>query len=251
MIGDGDTRELKLSAATIMTESFHKFPHTPHLLWLGEGSPRDDKILTASQAAEFLSGEVIAEEKVDGANMGLSLGPDGRVRAQSRGNYLAPGRSHTQWNPLWPWLAERRERLEEGLHGGLLLYGEWCHARHTVPYDALPDWFLGFDIFEISSRRFWSADRRNEWLLKRGLASVPEVNRGRFQLNQVKSLLTTSAVGHVPMEGVYLRRESEGWLLARAKVVSAVFKQQIEEHWTRRAVVPNQVSAVTCSGCRE
>ena len=58
---------------------FHKFPHTPHLLWLGTGSPRDDKILTPSQVGEFLSGGVIIEEKVDGANMGLSIGPDGRV----------------------------------------------------------------------------------------------------------------------------------------------------------------------------
>ena len=225
-----------------MTDAFHKFPHTPHLLWLGTGSPREDKVLTPAEVTEFLSGEVIVEEKVDGANLGLSLGPDGRVRAQSRGNYLTPGRSHSQWNLLWPWLAEKRESLEEGLQGGLMLFGEWCYARHTVPYDALPDWFLGFDIFESSSRRFWSVDRRNAWLHERGLVSVPEVKRGKVQLNQVSSLLTTSAVGHVPMEGIYLRREDGKSLLARAKVVSAVFKQQIEEHWTRRSVVPNHLA---------
>ncbi len=172
-----------------MTDAFHKFPHTPHLLWLGTGSPREDKVLTPAEVTEFLSGEVIVEEKVDGANLGLSLGPDGRVRAQSRGNYLTPGRSHSQWNLLWPWLAEKRESLEEGLQGGLMLFGEWCYARHTVPYDALPDWFLGFDIFESSSRRFWSVDRRNAWLHERGLVSVPEVKRGKVQLNQVSSLL--------------------------------------------------------------
>lgn len=225
-----------------MTEAFHKFPHTPHLLWLSAGSPRDDKLLTPPEATDFLSGEVIVEEKVDGANLGLSLGPDGRVRAQSRGNYLAPGRSHAQWNLLWPWLAERRAALEDGLRGGLMLHGEWCYARHTVPYDALPDWFLGFDVFEIASRRFWSVDRRNAWLQERGLVPVPEVKRGRVQLKQVSSLLAASAVGHVPMEGIYLRRERGEWLQSRAKVVSAVFKQQIEEHWTRRSVIPNQLA---------
>src|SRR5882724_5119213 len=76
-----------------MSDVFHIFPPTPHLLWLGAGSPRDDKMLTSAEIADFLSDEVIVEEKVDGANLGLSLGPDGRVRAQSRGNYLAPGRS--------------------------------------------------------------------------------------------------------------------------------------------------------------
>jgi ATP-dependent RNA circularization protein (DNA/RNA ligase family) len=226
-----------------MTDAFQKFPHTPHLLWLGAGSPRDDKVLKPAEVTEFLSGEVIVEEKVDGANLGLSLGPDGRVRAQSRGNYLASGRSHAQWNPLWPWLAERRAILEHGLSGGLMLFGEWCYARHTVPYDALPDWFLGFDIFELGSRRFWPVDRRNAWLRECRLASVPEVKRGRIQLKQVSSLLATSAVGHVPMEGVYLRRDNGEGLQSRAKVVSAAFKQQIEEHWTWRPVVPNHLAS--------
>ncbi len=225
-----------------MIAAFHKFPHTPHLLWLGDGAPRDDKILTPPQAVEFLSGEVIVEEKIDGANLGLSIGPDGRIRAQSRGNYLAPGRSHAQWSPLWPWLAERRAGLEEGLRGGLMLFGEWCYARHTVAYDALPDWFLGFDIFEPATGKFWSVARRNEWLRHRGVAPIPEVKRGRLQMKQVPTLLGTSAVGHVPMEGIYLRREHGGWLQTRAKVVSAVFKQQIEEHWTRRAVSPNKLA---------
>jgi hypothetical protein len=225
-----------------MTDAFHKFPHTPHLLWRGEGMPRDDKVLKPAEVTEFLSGEVVVEEKVDGANLGLSLGPDGRVRAQSRGNYLAPGRSHAQWSPLWPWIAAHREDLEEGLRSGLMLFGEWCYARHTVPYDVLPDWFLGFDIYEIVTRRFWSTNRRNEWLHERGLTTIPEVKRGRVLLKQISTLLGTSIVGHVPMEGIYLRREQGGWLQMRAKVVSAIFKQQIEEHWTRRAVVPNQLA---------
>ena len=225
-----------------MSEDFHKFPHTPHLLWLGAGTPREDKCLTVPEAAEFLSSEVIVEEKVDGANLGLSLDPYGRIRAQSRGNFLAPGRSHAQWNPLWPWLAERRAILENGLIGGLILFGEWCYARHTVAYDALPDWFLGFDVFDTNRRRFWSVSRRNVWLRERGLVPVPEVARGRFQRKQIPSLLGASAIGHLPVEGIYLRREEVGWLSARAKVVSATFKQQIEEHWTRRAVIPNQLA---------
>jgi ATP-dependent RNA circularization protein (DNA/RNA ligase family) len=230
-----------------MTDAFHKFPHTPHLLWLSNGLPRDDKVLKPAEVIEFLSGEVIVEEKVDGANLGLSLGPDGRVRAQSRGNYLASGRSHAQWNLLWPWLAERRAILENGLSGGLMLFGEWCYARHTVPYDSLPDWFLGFDIFELESRRFWSVDRRNAWLHECGLVSVSEINRGRIQLKQVSSFLATSAVGHVPMEGIYLRHERGDWLQSRAKVVSAAFNQQIEQHWTRRTVVPNQLAMAPVS----
>jgi hypothetical protein len=227
-----------------MPDTFHKFPHTPHLFWLGQGAPRDDKVLSPAEVAAFLAGEVLVEEKVDGANLGISLDPNRRLRAQSRGNYLAPGKSHAQWNLLWPWLAQRQPALEDGLQGGLILFGEWCCARHSVPYDSLPDWFLAFDIFEIQSRRFWSVERRNQWIKDRDIVSVPQVSRGRFQKNQLPALLGQSKVGHVPMEGIYLRREKAGYLEARAKLVSVAFKQQIEEHWTRRALVPNLLAPV-------
>ena len=56
-----------------MIAGFHKFPHTPHLLWLGAGTPRDDKILTPAQASEFLSGEVIVEEKIEGREVTVGI----------------------------------------------------------------------------------------------------------------------------------------------------------------------------------
>ena len=227
-----------------MADTFHKFPHTPHLLWLGHGTPRDDKVLPPAEVAAFLADEVLVEEKIDGANLGVSLDPSGQLRAQSRGNYLAQGQSHAQWNLLWPWLAQRKASLENGLKGGLILFGEWCYAKHSVPYDALPDWFLAFDIFEIPSRCFWSVERRNQWLKDRDIVPVPQVGRGRFQKNQLSSLLGISKVGHVPMEGIYLRREKAGRLEARAKVVSVAFKQAIQEHWTRRTLVPNHLAPI-------
>lgn len=233
-----------------MSDAFHKFPHTPHLLWLGEGAPREDKRLSTGEAREFLEGPVIVEEKVDGANLGLSLGPDGRVRAQSRGNYLAPGRSHAQWNPLWPWLAQREESLATALGGKLMLFGEWTYALHTIAYTSLPAWFLAFDIYEPESDRFWSVARRDALVEKLGIHTVPEVFRGRLALNQVAGLIGPSHAGAPRMEGLYLRREKDGYLQQRAKVVGAEFKQQIEEHWTRRALVANRLRAASAAVAR-
>ena len=52
---------------------FFRFPTTPHLAWLGGGAtPREDKVLTPTEAAELLAGEVVVEEKLDGANLGWS-----------------------------------------------------------------------------------------------------------------------------------------------------------------------------------
>lgn len=224
-----------------MTDAFHKFPHTPHLLWLGEGIPREDKILSTGEARAFLDGPVIVEEKVDGANLGLSVANDGRVRAQSRGNYLAPGRSHAQWSLLWPWLAQREEALAKELGSELMLFGEWVYALHTVAYNGLPAWFLAFDVYEPKNDRFWSVEKRNTLADKLGIKTVPEVFHGRLTLNQVAGLLGASLIGAPRMEGLYLRREKGGYLQQRAKVVGAEFKQQIEQHWTRRALVANRL----------
>ena len=230
-----------------MKDTFHKFPHTPHLIWLGEGTPREDKILSRAEAEEFLSGPVVVEEKVDGANLGLSVGPNGRIRAQSRGNHLTPGRSHPQWNPLWPWLARREDSLVAALGSERMLFGEWCHARHTIAYAALPDWFLAFDVFEPGEGLFWSTDQRNVLTANLSLSTVPEVFRGRLTLRDVSKLVGKSALGAARMEGIYLRGETQGRLLGRAKVVGVEFKQQIEAHWTRRAPIPNHLAAVAAA----
>ena len=49
--------------------AFFRFPHTPHIAWLAPGVPRDDKVLSPADAAEVLAGEVVVEEKLDGANL--------------------------------------------------------------------------------------------------------------------------------------------------------------------------------------
>lgn len=55
--------------------SFFRFPHTPHLAWLGTVPPRSDKVLAEDEVANLLAKEVVVEEKVDGANIGFSVGP--------------------------------------------------------------------------------------------------------------------------------------------------------------------------------
>jgi hypothetical protein len=37
-----------------------------------------------------------------------------------------------------------------------VLFGEWLAARHTMPYDCLPDWFLAFDVLDSHAQRFLS-----------------------------------------------------------------------------------------------
>ena len=222
-----------------MSAAFHKFPSTPHLAWLSAGNVRDDKLMTAQEVKDFLSGPVIIEEKVDGANLGLSFGDNGELRFQNRGNWLK-SKLDGQWERLRGWAAAHEHVLRERLPKPHILFGEWCYARHSVAYNRLPDWFLAFDVFDTVSERFWSTSRRNSLLVECGLACVPEVTRGTFALEKIKALLARqSAVGDSLLEGLYLRREDNQFLIARAKIVRPEFTQAIEEHWSKSGLIPN------------
>ncbi len=221
---------------------FERFPHTPHLAWIGSGTPRADKVLSPQEASQLLASEVTVEEKVDGANVGFSLDAAGNLRVQNRGEYLQHG-AHPQFQPLWPWLDARRTALAQALRPGLVLFGEWCFAVHSIQYRDLPDWFLGFDVFDREEGTFWSTDRREALLAHLGLAGVPRLGRGHFSLAQLLEMMGPSRLGAEAMEGIYVRRENELWLEDRVKLVRAEFNQAIEEHWSARRLQKNRLAS--------
>ncbi|MCE2746287.1 MAG: RNA ligase family protein [Burkholderiales bacterium] len=224
-------------------EDFFRFPHTAHLAWLGEGSPRDDKVLLPNEVTPLLAGDVIVEEKLDGANLGFSLAPDGSLRSQNRGQYLIEPYTG-QFARLPAWLSQHDEVLRNILTPNLIIFGEWCAARHSLDYAALPDWFLLFDVYDRSAGKFWSSLRRNELASGAGLVTVPQLQHGKTTLPALKLLITTlqSHYREGPLEGVIIRRESTEWCEARAKLVRPDFTQAIETHWRKRTLEWNRVA---------
>ena len=226
-----------------MTE-FFRFPHTPHLAWLGTGSPRDDKVLSPAQANALLDFPMVVEEKLDGANLGISIASDGRLQAQNRGQYLhAPFRG--QFSRLGEWLSARRESMTDALDGNLIAFGEWCAARHSLAYASLPDWWMLFDMYDRGKGRFWSTTRRDAWAQALGLPVVPVVQIGRTNMAALKRLLASQSSRYRdgPMEGVVVRVEDADWLTHRAKLVRSDFTQQISGHWRSGPLAWNQLES--------
>lgn len=221
---------------------FFRFPHTPHLAWFGDDPPRDDKVLSADEARELLAHEVLVEEKVDGANLGFSVDEHGALRAQNRGAYLALDSSHGQWRPLNRWIAPRVNEITDALFPDLTLFGEWCYAVHTIRYTKLPDWFLTFDVYDRARGEFWATHRRNALASKLGLAVVPALGSGSFDIARLRMLLGRSQLTDGPAEGLYLRAEVEGRLAARAKLVRREFVQALDPHWSRRPLQANALA---------
>lgn len=223
---------------------FFRFPHTSHIAWLGEGEPRDDKVLSKNEAEAFLAHTVVLEEKVDGANLGFSVGGDGEVRAQNRGQYLSCPFTG-QFARLNEWLAIHEVALFEALGESLILFGEWVAAVHSLEYPGLPDYFLVFDVYDRNARRFWSTTRRNALASRLGLRSVHQIGMGHYRLSVLKQMIATtpSAYRGGGCEGIYFRLEDTDWLIARAKLVHPDFTQSIGEHWRLRSLRWNALNS--------
>ena len=183
---------------------------------------------------------------------------DGRLRTQNRGQYLvAPFKG--QFTRLPGWLSEHRHRLGESLPPNLILFGEWCVAKHSLAYDRLPDWFLLFDVYERDVDYFWSTDRRNRLAHDLGITTVPELWRGRATMTELKELLQNrnSRFRDGPLEGLVIRRDNTEWCERRAKLVRADFTQAIGDHWRGRAIEWNRLrspvpsSSQTCAKCNQ
>jgi ATP-dependent RNA circularization protein (DNA/RNA ligase family) len=225
-----------------MIVGFFRFPRTPHIAWLGEDAPRDDKVLSPAETAALLAGNVVVEEKLDGANVGLSLAPDGSLSAQNRGHYLAEPDAG-QFVRLPAWLVQHGATLNTVMSQDLMLFGEWCAARHSLDYAYLPDWFLLFDVYDRAAGLFWSTPRRNALAREAGLVTVPQVLHGKTTVAALRQLVATtpSRYRHGALEGVVIRRESPEYCEARAKLVRPDFTQAIDTHWRKRAMEWNRV----------
>lgn len=197
-----------------------KYPRTRHI----EGSRLQKGDEDTSQVPfSFLAGgkHLVVEEKVDGANMGISFTPDGRMHLQSRGHYLTGGSAfEAQFDLVKAWAQTCRGVLWEILGGRYVMYGECLHKKHTVFYDALPHYFLEFDMYDREAGCFLSTTMRRRLLAGSPVVSVPVLHEGPLEsLDQLLALIRPSlfktsewreTLEHVvASEGLHLERALE------------------------------------------
>lgn len=222
--------------------SFFRFPSTPHLAWLSPSEPREDKVLSETERRDFLSCILTVEEKIDGANVGISFCEKGELKAQNRGNYIdSGGQNHPQFNNLWPWIYERQHLFQAHLPKECIIFGEWTALKHSQFYTNLPDWFIGFDVYDRDVNRFYSVVKRNLLFEKLEITPVAKILAGKVSQEKVVSLLNTlkSVYGNPQVEGLYLRIDDGAWLDRRAKLVRPDFVQAIGVHWKKQRLVQN------------
>jgi len=249
-----------------------KYPRTRHL----EGSnlqPGDEGL--GRVPLGLLAGtHVVVEEKIDGANAGISFDEDGRLFLQSRGHYLAGGPREKHFALFKTWAASHKDALSAILGRRYIMYGEWVYACHTVFYDHLPHYFLEFDIFDTETETFLDTPRRRALIDGGPVASVPVLWEGLadempapsdlvapslFKSTAWQTGLATSAreagidVGRAQhetdrddrAEGLYLKQERDGIVTDRFKWVRASFYTAVLDsgsHWLDRPILPNRLA---------
>ncbi len=219
-----------------------KFPTTPHIS-SHSIMERTDKVLEKFEISDLLSHEIIIEEKIDGANLGISFNDNGTIQLQNRGHILSAPLLG-QWKPLRNWIQIHEDRLFDVLEDRYILFGEWCYAKHSIYYTKLPDWFLVFDVYDTVERRFFSVDRRNNFVSQLYLSNVPLIAKGKFSIDDLLFMQPKSHYSDEKCEGIYIRYELGNWLEKRAKLVQKDFFQDIDLHWSKKCIVPNKLASV-------
>lgn len=259
---------------TRVSEHMHairKYPRTPHLE--GSRAQPGDEDLEVAPFTELAGRYLVVEEKLDGANCGVSFGPGGELLLQSRGHYLSGGPRERQFDLFKTWATCHREALRAALGDRYVMYGEWLYAKHTVFYDALPHYFLEFDVLDTRGDAFHSTERRRALLRGLPVVSVPVLREGPVgSPDELRALVGPSSCrtnhwrdtlaqvsrqdGLDPqriaretddsdlMEGLYVKVEEGGRVVARYKHVRASFLTSVLDsgsHWLNRPIVPNQL----------
>ncbi len=247
-----------------------KYPRTRHI----EGSrlQKGDEDLKSERFETIRGKYLVLEEKIDGANSGISFSPDGKLLLQSRGHFLNGGYGEKQFDLFKTWASVYESSLYELLGSRYIMYGEWMYAKHTIFYDNLPHYFMEFDIYDKEKHLFLSTKERRNMLKNYSfISSVRVLYEGRIEsLEELTSYLGPSAFRTERcletlkqqskkcglsedlvlsqtdqknlMEGIYIKEEDDKHVIDRYKFVRASFLTSIansETHWADRPIVPN------------
>ncbi len=140
--------------------------------------------------------ECYIQEKVDGANMGISWS-DGPI-LRNRNHILKKGYidkntpAKLQFRPAWNWLHQHEEDIKlisELCYSPITIYGEWMYAKHSIYYDKLPDLFLAYDIWSVEDRNFLSPEVVSELLNK---TSIKYIRSTKLVINSISDVIKLS-----------------------------------------------------------
>lgn len=203
-----------------------KYGRTFHLP-ISPGATSDDKIMPSVNG--LMVDDLVVTEKMDGENTTI----------HRAGSYARSPDS--RYRPSRDWLKAFAAGITPYLDEGERIVGENLYARHSVAYDALPSYFLGFAWIIGDEVQAW--DLTLARFDELGIRPVPTLYRGPYRNGLFDDL--ANSLDLTRQEGFVARianafaetsmPESVGKYVREGHVQSAV-------HWMKAALIPNRLA---------
>ncbi|EAV40208.1 hypothetical protein SIAM614_22712 [Stappia aggregata IAM 12614] len=203
-----------------------KYGRTFHLP-ISPGATSDDKIMSSLDG--LMVEDLIVTEKMDGENTTIHAGGCHARSPDSR------------YHPSRDWLKAFAAGISPRLKEGERIIGENLYARHSVAYDALPSYFLGFAWIVDGEVQSWDLTQtRFEEL---GIRPVPALYRGPYRPGLFNDL--AEALDLTKQEG-FVARIADAF--AETDMPTRIGKYvreghvESETHWMKTELIPNRLA---------
>ncbi len=202
-----------------------KYPRTYHLPW-SENMNEDDRMVES--LAPFIDQEVVVTVKMDGENTTMY---SDYIHARS-----IDGRSHASRD----WVKNFHSTIAHDIPPDWRVCGENLYAKHSIEYNDLESYFLGFSVWnQVNECLSW--DDTLDWFKLLSIAPVKELYRGTFDESAIRNLKGDWDT----MEGYVVRNaRSFSYRDFRHNVAKYVRRDHIQtvKHWMHgQAIVPNKM----------
>lgn len=215
-----------------MSEKYFRTPHLPY----SPGGTNDDKKLRSD--GHFRGAEIVITEKMDGSNVCMT-----KDAVFARSHNGPP--QHPSFDPLKALHATIKQRFCENT----AYFGEWCYARHSITYKALPSYFLLFAVRIEDENRWLSWNEVLDLAQYAGFSTVPVLWQGKLTRNLeaiVEDQLRLNPQGKCEaepeLEGIVVR-SVVGWEAPSTEHHIAKWVRanhvQTDVHWKRQEIIRN------------
>lgn len=169
-----------LSVQKILHDKLHsftryvKYPRTYHVPWSGNMND-DDRMLP--DMSSFIGRKVLVTEKMDGENTTMYCD---HIHARS---------VNSSGHPTRDWVKNKWATIRYEIPEGWRICGENMYGTHSIKYEDLPSYFLGFSIWNERNECL-STDNTFEWFDLLGIVSVPPLFNGLYDEDRIRALWT-------------------------------------------------------------
>ncbi len=201
-----------------------KYPRTYHLPW-SPGRTDDDRVL--NDTGNFADCRIVITEKMDGENTTMYR------------DYIHARSLDSSYHQSRGWVKDLHARVQSGIPAGWRLCGENLFARHTLPYNDLPSYFMLFSIWDENNLCL-SWDETVEYATVLDLVTVPVLFDGIWDERYARSLSVRMNLSE--QEGFVVRlAESFSYGAFRGSVAKFVREEHVgtAHNWMMQQVVRN------------